>query len=55
MDVTLTFVQGPTSESLKLSKVVDQVAVLVFWVGGHVVKLPDVALPNAEGEDLHAS
>lgn len=47
--------QGMTSQSLKLNKVVHQVAVLVFRVGGHVVELPDVSLPDAQSEDLNTS
>lgn len=47
--------QGVTSQCLKLNKVVHQVAVLVFRVGGHVVELPDVPLPDAQSEDLNTS
>lgn len=47
--------QCTTSERLKLCKVVHKVAVLVFGLRCHVVQLPDVALPDAQGEDLHAA
>lgn len=45
--------QCTASQGLKLCKVVDQVAVLVFGLRGHVVKLLDVALPDAQSEDLN--
>lgn len=45
--------QCAASQGLKLCKVVDQVAVLVFGLRGHVVKLLDVALPDAQSEDLN--
>lgn len=45
--------QRTASQGLKLCKVVDQVAVLVFGLRGHVVKLLDVALPDAQSEDLN--
>lgn len=47
--------QCMTSQGLELCKVVHQVAVLVLWLRGHVMKLPDVALPDAQGEDLDTS
>lgn len=47
--------QCATGQGLKLSKVVHQVAVLVLWRRGHVVKLPDVTLPDAQGEDLNTA
>lgn len=50
-----TFVQRSTSQGLELGKVVHQVAVLLLGLRGHVVQLPDVALPDAQGEDLHAT
>lgn len=50
-----TFVQRSASQGLELSKVVHQVAVLLLGLRGHVVQLPDVALPDAQGEDLHAA
>jgi len=50
-----TFVQRMASQGLKLGEVVHQVAVLVLGVRGHVVQLPDVALPDAQGEDLNAA
>lgn len=45
--------QCMASQGLKLCKVVDQVAVLVFGLRCHVVKLLDVALPDAQSEDLY--
>lgn len=50
-----TFMQCTTSQGLKLSKVVHQVAVLVLGLRGHVVKLPDVTLPDPQGEDLNTA
>lgn len=47
--------QSVTSQSLELYKVVHQVAVLLFRVGGHVMELPDVPLPDAQSEDLNTS
>lgn len=47
--------QRTTSQGLKLGKVVHQVAVLVLGLRGHVVKLPDVTLPDAQGEDLNTA
>lgn len=47
--------QRTASQGLELCKVVHQVAVLVLGLRGHVVKLPDVTLPDAQGEDLHAA
>lgn len=47
--------QCSTSQGLKLGKVVHQVAVLVLGLRGHVVKLPDVTLPDAQGEDLNTT
>lgn len=47
--------QCTTSKGLKLSKVVHQVAVLVLGLRGHVVKLPDVTLPDPQGEDLNTA
>lgn len=47
--------QRTTSQGLKLGEVVHQVAVLVLGLGGHVVELPDVTLPDAQGEDLHTA
>ena len=46
--------QRVAGQRLKLGEVVDQVAVLVLGLGRHVVELPDVPLPDAQGEDLHA-
>lgn len=47
--------QCTASQGLKLSKVVHQVAVLVLRLRGHVMKLPDVSLPDAQGEDLNTT
>lgn len=55
MSALCTFVESVTSQGLKLGKVVHQVAVLVLGLRGHVVELLDVALPDAQGEDLHAA
>lgn len=45
--------QRTASQGLKLCEVVNQVAVLVFGLRSHVVKLLDVALPDAQSEDLN--
>lgn len=50
-----TFMQRTASQGLKLCKVVHQVAVLVLGLRGHVVKLPDVTLPDTQGEDLNTA
>lgn len=50
-----TFMQCTTSKGLKLSEVVHQVAVLILGMRGHVMKLPDVTLPDAQGEDLNTT
>lgn len=47
--------QCTTSQRLKLSKVVHQVAVLFFGLRGHVMELPDVTLPDSQSEDLNAT
>lgn len=52
---SLTFMQRAAGQGLELGEVVNQVAVLVFGLRGHVVELLDVALPDAQGEDLHAA
>lgn len=55
MSLFHTFMQCSTSQGLELSKVMHQVAVLVLWLRSHVVEFPDVALPDAQGEDLHTT
>lgn len=47
--------QRAASQGLKLGEVVHQVAVLVLGLRGHVMKLSDVSLPDAQGEDLNAT
>ena len=47
--------QSATSQGLKFSEVVQQEAVLVFRLWGHVMELPDVTLPDAQREDLDTS
>lgn len=47
--------QRVAGQGLELGEVVNQVAVLVLGLRGHVVKLLDVALPDAQGEDLNAA
>ncbi len=47
--------QRTPSQRLKLGKVVHQVAVLVLRLWSHVMKLPDVSLPDAQGEDFNAA
>lgn len=44
--------QRVAGQGLELGEVVNQVAVLVLGLRRHVVKLLDVALPDAQGEDL---
>lgn len=53
--VVLTFMKSMTCQSLKLCKVMHQVAVLVFGLRCHVVELPYVSLPDAQSEDLNTS
>lgn len=50
-----TFMQCSASQGLKLRKVMHQVAVLVLWLRSHVVEFPDIALPDAQGKDLHTT
>lgn len=48
------FVQGPASQRLELFKRIQDIARLVFGVGRHVVKFPDVPIPDAKREDFDA-
>lgn len=45
--------QRTASQGLKLRKVVYEVAMLLFGLGGHVMKLLDVPLPDTQSEDLN--
>ena len=47
--------QGPPSQGFKLLEAVQDVAGLVFRLGGHVEQLSDVSVLNAEREDLDAA
>lgn len=51
----LTFMKSMTCKSFKFSKVVHKVAVLIFGVWCHVMKLTDISLPDAQGEDLYTT
>lgn len=46
--------QGPASQRLELFKRVQDIASLVFGVRRHVVKFPDVPVPDAKREDFDA-
>lgn len=46
--------QGPASQRLELFKRVQDIARLVLGVGRHVVKFPDVPVPDAKREDFDA-
>lgn len=51
----LTLMKSTACESFKFGKVVHKVAVLIFGVWCHVMKLTDISLPDAQGEDLYTT